>query len=177
MRGLIHASKMAEPIQQYMILGGVRQEYRRIYEIALDTAKKHTFFRPLNRENLDILISGTVNVENGEIQLDPVAQHLTCYVGGMVAIGAKIFQRDELAIARKLVDGCSWAYNTLPSEIMPEKFSVIPCSTDCKWDEDTWYAETLKRFPGYNGSISDLIQEERLPNGFTEVMDRRYILR
>ena len=54
----------------------------------------------------------------------------------MVGITAKIFERlDDLVIARKLVDGCIWAYELMLTGIMLESFSVVPYPDpdDCAW--------------------------------------------
>jgi mannosyl-oligosaccharide alpha-1,2-mannosidase len=93
--------------KEYMLLGGLEQQYRTLYEHAIEPGKKHLFFRPLTPQNQDILISGNVRMNSfGLVKLDPEAQHLSCFVGGMVGIAAKIFNRtEELDVARKLVDG------------------------------------------------------------------------
>jgi hypothetical protein len=87
--------------KQYQLLGGRSNQYRRLYEGAIETAKKNLFFRPMIPQNQNILISGTVRTTTlGTVKLDPEGQHLACFAGGMVALGAKIFNRtDDLAIA------------------------------------------------------------------------------
>lgn len=123
-----------------MLLEGktYQPQYRKLYETAIEVAKKHLFFRPMNKEEADILISGNVNVNSPtDIRLDAQGQHLACFVGGMMGIASKIFNRpDDLPIARKLVDGCIWAYDSMPTGIMPERFHTIPCAdaTNCPWD-------------------------------------------
>ena len=55
-----------------MLLGGVNDQYRRMYEQSIEVAKKHLLFRPMTPDNLDILISGSVTVSPlGDIRLDP----------------------------------------------------------------------------------------------------------
>ena len=55
-----------------MLLGGRSTQYRSLYETAIDTAKKHLFFRPMTPNEDDILISGNVRVESlTKIQLNP----------------------------------------------------------------------------------------------------------
>ena len=163
------------PSQQYMMLGGLDDRYRRMYGHALEVAKKHVLYRPMNRGNQDILLAGSAHVkDDGKIDLDPQGQHLTCFVGGMVAIGAKIFGRDELDIARKLVDGCIWAYESMPTGIMPETFHAVPCSMDCQWNETRWHQGILR----YHKDLQVITAEhKRLTPGFTEVADPRYLLR
>lgn len=163
--------------KQYMLLGGLVDQYKNLYERAIEAAKVHLFFRPLHPENEDLLISGTV----GSHGLQPEGQHLSCFVGGMVAIGAKIFNRtDELDISRKLVDGCIWAYDSMPTGIMPELFHVIPCkeSEDCVWSTERWNQAVLTESRSTETTDpTDIIKDDRLPPGYTKITDRRYILR
>lgn len=162
-----------------MLLGGLHDEYRTLYEAAIDTAMQHNLFRPLNKNNLDILISGIVKVIDGEIQLHPEGQHLVCFAGGMMALGSQIFNRKDIETARKLVDGCIWAYESTPSAIMPEIFRAIPCTgtEDCKWDEQKWHKAVKDQHHNYDGLAEDFIREARLPPGFTDIGDQSYGLR
>lgn len=178
---------MADSVYEYlpkehMLLGGLLSEYSTMYEKVVQTAKKNLFFRPLNPRNLDILMSGVAKVgdENSSPTLEPQGQHLVCFVGGMLAIGAKLFdQPEDLVIAKKLTDGCIWAYSSFDSGIMPEVFQAIPCTTtECTWSEATWHTAALSNAPDdFNSSAEDWINEQRLAPGFTKIQDRRYILR
>ncbi|MCJ1321508.1 hypothetical protein MMC15_006853 [Xylographa vitiligo] len=131
------------PKVQYMLLGGLHKEYRDMYEAAIATAKQHNFFRPLNKDNLDILVSGLVKVYEGRVELVPEGQHLVCFAGGMIGIASQIFGLNDLSTARKLVDGCIWSYASTPAKIMPETFRLIPCKGDCMWNEAEWRKEVL----------------------------------
>lgn len=176
--------------KQYMILGGLRQQYRKLYEGAVDAAKGHLFYRPMAPKEPDILLSGYAEFSDktGTVMLDPEGQHLTCFVGGMVGIGAKIFERpQDLVVARKLVDGCIWAYESMVTGIMPEKFHAVLCedATNCSWDERKWHVaialqqkdtkETLSMTT--DERVQYFIKNSRLPPGFTDIDDRRYLLR
>lgn len=125
-----------------MLLGGSshQPQYKKLYETAIDVAKKHLFFRPMTKEEKPILISGNLRVNSpADFSLDPQGQHLSCYVGGMLGIASKIFNRpDDLLLGRKLVDGCIWAYHAMPTGIMPETFHTLPCAdmNKCPWDSN-----------------------------------------
>ena len=160
-----------------MLLGGLSDDYRVLYENAINAAQQHLLFRPLNPGNLDILISGSVHHNNGRLELDPQGQHLVCFAAGMIAIAAKIFKRQDLDIGRKLVDGCVWTYESMPSGIMPETFHAIACTDNCQWDEAKWHQAVLERHGSTQPYANKLITDERLPPGFTDIPDRRYILR
>ena len=163
--------------KQYMLLGGRLPEYREMYEYAMETAKSNLFFRPMNQQNKDILISGPLSFfEHGKAS-PAEGQHLVCFAGGMLAIGAKIFKRDDLTTAQKLVDGCIWAYNVVPQGIMPETFVAIKCTDDCKWDGDLWRKEALARATDFKGTADEYIDEKRLPPGMVDIPQRLYLLR
>jgi len=164
-------------------------QYRKLYIGAIEAAKKYLFFRPLNPENQDILLSGTVKKSAADFpNLQPEGQHLACFTGGMVGIAAKIFERpDDLAIARKLVDGCIWAYESMPTGIMPESFSVVPCPDpdDCAWSHERWYDGVMHEQQRRWVETADekvaharrIIEEDKLAPGFTGITDRRFLLR
>lgn len=181
--------------KQHLLLGGLTQQYRKLYEGSIDVIKQHIFYRPLTRNNQDILLSGSarVNMMNNVIP-EPQAQHLACFTGGMVGIAAKIFERpDDLDIARKLVDGCIWAYNNTVTGIMPETFHTVSCDdpTDCEWDERRWHSAVASRQIQTEAAagtaimttltadqrVEYSIKSKKLSPGFTDIGDRRYSLR
>ena len=172
--------------KQHMLLGGLTQQYKEMYELAMVTIKNYIFFRPLTPDNADILVPGSADVlEDTTVRIDPRGQHLGCFSGGMVGIGAKIFDRPEdISVARKLVDGCIWAYDNLPTRIMPELFHMARCenASSCVWDETKWH-EAVAYINSKDGKrpdmdrVDQIIKENRLPPGFSDISDRRYILR
>ncbi len=118
----------------------------------MDVAKEKLLFRVmLPDQDREILVSGTYKVSTFmaddapvETTLRTTGSHLTCFVGGMFALGSKVFNRPEdLEIAEKLTDGCVWAYETTTTGIMPESFVAIPCEdrTHCPWNESKWWDE------------------------------------
>ncbi|KAF2714743.1 glycoside hydrolase family 47 protein [Pleomassaria siparia CBS 279.74] len=163
--------------KEYLLLGGLANQYKSLYVRAIEAAKKHLFFRPLHPENQDVLVSGTV----GTWGLQAEGQHLTCFAGGMVALGAMVFNRtDELDVARKLVDGCIWAYDSMPTGIMPELYSLVLCkdAKDCVWSTERWHQAVLKESGnGETIDATDIIKEDHLPPGYTKIGDRRFLLR
>ncbi|KAK5226996.1 hypothetical protein LTR99_005126 [Exophiala xenobiotica] len=184
--------------KEYMMLGGRDGKYRHMYEEAIEAAKRYLFFRPLLPSGEDVLFSGNAAVTTLETipisSLDPQGQHLACFVGGMVAIGAKIFNRpDELQVARRLVDGCIWAYNAMPSGLMPETFHMSACQVGinepaspgkCEWSDDKWYeAISKKHSPTGHKDMTPvelgktLVKQRHIFPGFVDQGDNRYILR
>ncbi|KAL8853169.1 MAG: hypothetical protein Q9221_002051 [Calogaya cf. arnoldii] len=176
--------------KQHMLLGGLTQQYKKMYEATLPPIMKHIFFRPMTPDNADILVSSGVRVNGNAEVIVPnfEGQHLGCFTGGMIGVGAKIFDRhDDLDTARRLVDGCIWAYNHTQTGIMPEIFNMVPCQDkECKWDEDRWLKFVgikTRRVEGIPEGLLDMekgrwvAKEDRIPRGFSSIKDRRYILR
>jgi mannosyl-oligosaccharide alpha-1,2-mannosidase len=167
--------------KMYALLGGQDFIYRKMYEKSMEAASKYALFRPSTPGDSDLLASGAVRVEGSSILLDPALQHLSCYTGGMFALGGKIFGNNEhTKMARKLTDTCVWAYKTTKSGIMPEVSHLLQCqnTTECHWDEKLWHDAVAARAD--SNTEKDPLQNIanlRLPAGFTAIDDRRYILR
>ncbi|KAI1103331.1 glycoside hydrolase family 47 protein [Jackrogersella minutella] len=174
--------------KMYALVGGLIPSYQTMYEESMKTAMKHNFFRPMVPDTADILISGTLHTEKEEgkmsIDFEHQGQHLVCFAGGMLAVGGKLFDKSEhLEAARKLVDGCIWTYKAMPLGIMPETFFMVPCksATECEWDESLWKRAVLHQ--AGKDDVTDMakadkiISESRLPKGFTQIPETKYILR
>ncbi|RAL60640.1 hypothetical protein DID88_009958 [Monilinia fructigena] len=130
--------------KQHLLLGGLEKVYQKMYMKTIVAIRDHMLFRPMTPDNDDILISGKVarNSNMNEEVLTPEITHLTCFIGGMVGMSAKIFGIEgDLEIAKKLTDGCVWAYGAMPSGIMPEGSEVIACENaeKCTWNQTLYY--------------------------------------
>ena len=177
--------------KMHVLLGGQMPMYGKAYGSFIEAAKKHIFFRPMNPDNKLLLVPGNANTPDGKPILDPSAQHLGCFVGGMLGIASRIFSSpSDLGIAEQLTDGCVWGYDALPSGIMPETTTLVPCpstpsataatdnTTQCSWSDSTWHsAVTLAAGSPANFSVADYIAANHLPRGIVSVVDARYILR
>nr|POE66166.1 mannosyl-oligosaccharide 1,2-alpha-mannosidase mns2 [Quercus suber] len=178
---------MSDSLYEYLpkmdaLLGG-SEIYARMYRDSMDAAIQHTIFRPMLPDDADVLISGPVtkHKQGDQSRVDPEGQHLACFAGGMLALGGRLRQNNShLEIGRKLTDGCIWTYQHSALGVMPESFTVVPCSTvPCAWDESKWYAEVTARASSDDAAngASWIIENKRLPKGFSSIDDRRYILR
>ncbi|KAL5343674.1 glycoside hydrolase [Aspergillus crustosus] len=173
--------------KEHILLGARTQQYQRMYESAITPIKERLLFRPMTKEGRDILFPGNIyTTTSSKKKIDPQAEHLKCFLGGTVGIGSKVFDRpEELAIARKLTDGCIWAYDIMPTGVMPEIMYFSPCddTEDCPWDEEKWYRDVRARPPKHaNIAETDeaakiLIKKLGLYPGVTEIPDARYMLR
>ena len=135
--------------KQYMLLGGVIEQYRVMYELAIEATNKHLLYRPMVPGDRDILHLGSASLEAaasldtpGDLKLKTEGSHLGCFAGGMFAVGAKIFGRTEdMDIAAKLTDGCVWAYESTLTGIMPEEYMLVACEDreSCSWNQTKYY--------------------------------------
>ncbi|KAF2216314.1 glycoside hydrolase family 47 protein [Cercospora zeae-maydis SCOH1-5] len=177
-------SAMSDSLYEYFpkmhaLLGGTDPIYTRLYTRSMETAIKHNLWKPMTPDESDILMSGNVRAEMGKSpKLEPQGQHLVCFAGGMFALGGRLIEKeDHVKIGKKLTDGCIWAYQALPMGVMPEVFEMVPCpSRDgaCPWNEEKWRQAIT---PSEATRTQDAIDDLRLPKGFTNIRDRRYILR
>ncbi|KAL8675398.1 MAG: hypothetical protein Q9168_000229 [Polycauliona sp. 1 TL-2023] len=136
--------------KEYMLLGGLEKKYQTMYELAAEATKKHLLFRPMiEDEGRRLLVAAQVTTSGKpnppqDPKIKPEQSHLGCFAGGMFAIGAKIFDRpDDLDVAKRLTDGCIWAYEMTTTGIMPEHFLVVPCvdMEVCPFNTTSWYEQ------------------------------------
>ena len=138
--------------------------YEKMYRRAMDVVIQHVLFRPMLPGKEDFLFAGTTFVHEDGIHLVPEMQHLTCFIGGMFALGGKIFGIDEhVAIGDRIARGCGWVYQSFPTGVMPEIYALIECPTlePCNWDNEKWQREG----------------DQSLTHGFRHARDPRYLLR
>lgn len=183
--------------KQYLLLGGVVDQPKKMYEKFIGVAKTHLMRRAMNEDNIPIVISGDANVKTVDGKYDavnvPKGQHLTCFAGGMVGLAAKVFDRPaEMDLALELTDGCVWAYNATATGIMPEIFGFVACGgvddsqtgPECAYDDLKWRTAVRDHYSGSKApldpkskDVDNLIQNKHLPPGFVELNDKKYILR
>lgn len=151
--------------KMYALLGGLEPVYEKLYCDAMEAVKKHLLFRPMVPDQADILFSGNAYVAgDSSVSLQHEGQHLACFVGGMFGLGGKLFENAEhVNIGEKTTRGCVWAYDSMPTGIMPEIFGLLPCPTleACEWNENEWEAKG----------------DKALKKGFQNARDPRYLLR
>jgi mannosyl-oligosaccharide alpha-1,2-mannosidase len=116
-----------------------------MYLKTIDAVRRWMLYRPMVPGNPDVLFSGLVTTAGDpetDLKLTAEVEHLTCFIGGMVGMGAKIFGLEgDLELAMKLADGCVYAYEAFPSGIMPEGSTVLPCedAEQCTWNETAYW--------------------------------------
>ena len=168
--------------KEFALLGGLVPTYQKLYEESMAASIEHLLFRPMTPTGADILFGGDARADGTGIVQEPRGQHLTCFAGGMFALGGRLFSNPEhVEIGRKLTDGCVWAYENMPAGVMPEIVHLVPCPSKaiCPWDRAKYETAVLERAgsASANSNIDELILAKRLSAGFTQIDDHRYILR
>lgn len=162
------------------MLGGRSSQYKDMYEKMIEVAKKNLFFRPITGNNEDILLSGETQMRGKTMKnFKPELQHLTCFIGGTVALAAKAFKRPhDIDIARKLTEGCIWAYRNTPTGIMPESFLAIPCDghVDCTWKPGMRRSHDENKQSHLGESNNEADNQTNIP-GFYSITQPGYSLR
>lgn len=140
--------------KEYLLLGGLNDQYKTMYTKAINAIRKNLLFKPMIKGQRDIrFIASTGGLDATKKGADIPSSliyeghHLTCFIGGMVAVGAKTFGiESDMDLAAKLTDGCVWAYESTTTGIMPERFRVLPCDKErsCEWDEARYMKEAQK---------------------------------
>lgn len=130
-------------------------------------------------DNADILFAAKLTTR-GDPATDASVQyevpHLTCFLGGMFALGAKVFGLEgEIGIAARLTDGCVWAYGATPSGIMPEGSVVMPCEEgwegECAWNETRWWQELDPRWVYREEQLAEYLEKKTEMEGGTQLVE------
>jgi mannosyl-oligosaccharide alpha-1,2-mannosidase len=135
--------------KMHSLLEGRNGQYRSMYLKAADAIRKDFVFRPMlqdSKRDVRFLAKHELTTAtSGKITKDwkiYEGSHLTCYAGGMFALGSKIFDIPaDMDLAAKLTDGCVWSYESMPTGVMPELFALTPCEDEkhCLPDESKWH--------------------------------------
>ncbi|OBT90838.1 hypothetical protein VE02_00404 [Pseudogymnoascus sp. 03VT05] len=155
--------------KMHLLLGGLDSTYRTLYTNTMDAIRSHLLYRPLIPGNRNVLFSAKMQInpylpDDRNHEMIYEVTHLTCFIGGMVGMGAKLFEIDnDLSIAEKLADGCVWAYEATKSGVMPEDARAVPCEDPlhCDWDEEKYYKFLDPRWSLREGEIEEYEKEKK----------------
>ncbi|ODV72108.1 glycoside hydrolase family 47 protein [Cyberlindnera jadinii NRRL Y-1542] len=113
--------------KMFHLLGGdakYSQTYKEMYLRAAEHIRKYMLYRPKMVNNPDVLFVSSISVFQRSIDTiivspDEDMQHLTCFTGGMLALGSRLFNiSEDMGLAEKVTLGCVKLYEELG--IMPE---------------------------------------------------------
>lgn len=135
--------------KMHQLMRGRAPQYERMYTKAAKTIKEELLFRPMiqdtDREILFAskhILNPRTKVEKKKKEVVYEVTHLSCFAGGMLGLGAKIFGvESDLEVAKQLTDGCVWAYESMPTGVMAEVAALVPCPNlqVCAWNEKKWH--------------------------------------
>ncbi|KAG1223028.1 hypothetical protein G6F35_004919 [Rhizopus arrhizus] len=108
-------------LKEYILTDGSIPQYARMYLQSIDSMKQHMLTQLPGTKFL--YLPGYDSARN---QRQPVMDHLTCFVPGMLAIGSKIFNRpDDLKVAKGILETCVYMYRSSATGLAPENW-VFP---------------------------------------------------
>lgn len=107
-------------IKTYKLLGAspVSQVWRKVYEASIDKAKKVLYVDIGLVPNTPILAIGKLE---GGSRLIPEIEHLTCFAGAMLGLGAKLLNREQdMVDAERFTQSCYWLSAATATGLQPE---------------------------------------------------------
>ncbi|KAL4892630.1 glycosyl hydrolase family 47-domain-containing protein [Aspergillus ambiguus] len=159
--------------KEYMLLGGLNEQYHSMYERAMNVVREQFVYQPMVKGGRDIRFLASAKVANRKTSLTErttytyEGTHLGCFAGGMVAMGSKLFGiEQDMELAAQLTDGCVWAYEATKTGIMPEQFLLLPCEKGkpCEWSESKYWLALDPHTEERNARINELkAQKQREP--------------
>jgi len=119
-------------IKQHQLLRGTSTQYSKMYASAIDSARKHLI------RSYDLESSGGKKLQViGDFSwgiFKPSLDHLTCFSGAMIGLGAQLLGRKEdLELALGHADACVWAYESTKTGVGPERMSIIEGEEHTRW--------------------------------------------
>ncbi|KAK4701976.1 hypothetical protein P7C70_g4248, partial [Phenoliferia sp. Uapishka_3] len=114
-------------IKEHQLLQGALTQYPRMYAAAINSATQH-LIRPIRVVTgiTDMVTIGDMHYNTLEGRdvvsyWSPRLDHLTCFAGGMLALGSKLLARPkDLKTATQFTKACVWAYEATRSGLAPE---------------------------------------------------------
>lgn len=106
-------------IKTYQLLGGgpLAEQYARMYKGSIDQAKKLLYTDIEIMPDLDLFTIG--KFENGHLNHE--VEHLACFAGGMLGMGARLLDReDDFWAGQKFTNTCFWLSQHMAMGIQPE---------------------------------------------------------
>lgn len=160
-------------VKMHVLLGGREPKYATMSAGWMDAADEHMLFRPMLPDGADVLLAANAHAEQrgGAVTLDTESEHLACFLGGTFALGGRVLEARAhlIDVGARLAKGCAWAYAVMPTGMMPERFSTVPCESreTCPWSQRRWEEERSQQPE----------RQDHLPLGVVTAKDKRYILR
>jgi hypothetical protein len=129
-------------IKGYKLLGGGEHAnvYKKLYAGSIDAARKVLFKDITVVPNRDLMTIG--KYEGGAFRDE--TEHLACFAGGMLALGAKLLDRPkDMKDATRFTQTCYWIGAASPLGIQPESVSFFAENDAEAYTNKTIYGENL----------------------------------
>ncbi|KAF9170960.1 hypothetical protein BGX20_008281 [Mortierella sp. AD010] len=105
-------------LKEWILLDGKPKLFRQMFEKAVDSITKYMVLTPEDGSK-DHVVLGIVSSSSKYVE--PEMEHLACFMGGSLAMGAKYFDRpDDFELAKKVTQGCYLGYTHSLTGIAPE---------------------------------------------------------
>lgn len=129
-------------IKEHQLLGGRLEQYGKFFADSVDSAHRW-LLRGINSvPNTPLLVMGQSNGRS----YTPKLEHLTCFTGGSIGMGAKLLSRmHDLDIARRVTEACYWAYNSTETGIGPEEMTFYRDKDPDRFEVATLAGGTSRR--------------------------------
>lgn len=109
-------------LKQFILTDSGLEQYERMYIKSIESMKRTLVRHPLNRP--DLAFVGEIDPD-GKFQ--PVMEHLTCFVPGLLALGAvKLKRPDDLNLATRIMKSCYLMYRFTPTGLSPDSIRWSP---------------------------------------------------
>ncbi|KAI9289547.1 glycoside hydrolase [Umbelopsis sp. AD052] len=113
-------------LKQYLLVDGTVPQYKRMYIESMEGMRRY-LLRQLPQSDLLYLTPYNTVSRSPEFVMD----HLSCFVPGMLAIGSKLFDREEdMLIAKGLLETCVFMYQSSATGLCPERWTYYELKTE-----------------------------------------------
>ncbi|OAV93851.1 hypothetical protein PTTG_01658 [Puccinia triticina 1-1 BBBD Race 1] len=119
-------------IKQHQLLRGIDSQYSKMYTSALKSARTYLI------QTYEIESAGGKNLTViGDSQWGnfvPSLNHLTCFSGATIGLGARLLgKKEDLDLALKHADACVWAYESTKTGLGAEEMTLVDTNDSWRW--------------------------------------------
>lgn len=118
-------------IKEHQLLGGRLPQYGRMYEAAVESARKWLIRDIVTVPGTPLVVFGLSNKNVWDAKLE----HLACFTGGMMGLGSKLMpsRSKDYDLAQRLTETCWWTYNSSATGVGPEDTTFYRVGDSDRW--------------------------------------------
>lgn len=140
---------MADSYYEYLIkghqlLGGKLAQYGRMYSEAIDSARKYLIKEIRTVPETPLVVFGASSGNRWDAKME----HLACFTGGMLGLGAKLMPKQrgqDYDLAQRMTETCWWSYNSSATGVGPEETYFYKADDPSRFDSYTEPDGTIRR--------------------------------